>query len=81
MLEVMVTVFASHQCRAVGAPGDLAHIRRNIPDREADAPIACAADSRLRSQSVGLMQRHLAGGEFQHRRLPIIDLNLDLLAA
>ena len=80
VFEIAVAVLAAHQRRAVVAAGDLAHIGRDVADGEADAPVV----RRVRIGAVDqphVVQRHLAGGEFQHRRLALIDIHHDLLAA
>ena len=58
--KLLIAVLAAHQRRAVVAAGDLAHIGRDVADREADAPV-------VRRVGIGavdqphVVQRHLAG--------------------
>ena len=47
---------------------------------EADPPVVGRIGIRAMDQP-HMVQRHLAGGEFQHRRLALIDIDQDLLAA
>ena len=79
VVEIAVLVLAAHQRGRIAHLG-LAHVSRDVADRQADA--AVVGSVRLRAvHHLDVMQRHLARLEDAIHRLSLVDLHRDLLAA